>query len=172
MDQPLYLKAISFASRAHDGQLRKDKRTPYSSHVFRVAMIVRDIFGCDDEIVLCTAILHDTIEDRDVDFDDIESRFGIKIAECVAAMSKNMLLREPAREKDYDERLAKASWRARLVKLADVYDNSIDFPKESMRKRALERCKRALVLSEQDADRPFFADARNAVQAQVDRLGG
>lgn len=172
MDLPLYLKAISFASRAHDGQLRKDKRTPYASHVFRVAMIVRDIFGCDDETVLCTAILHDTIEDRDVDFDDIESRFGIKIAECVAAMSKNMLLREPEREKDYDERLAKASWRARLVKLADVYDNSIDFPKESMRKRALERCKRALVLSEQDADRPFFADARNAVQAQVDRLGG
>lgn len=172
MEHPLYLKAISFASRAHNGQLRKDKRTPYAAHVFRVAMICRDIFGCDDEVVLCTAILHDTIEDRDVDFDDIESRFGIKIADCVAAMSKNMLLREPQREKDYDERLAKASWRARLVKLADVYDNSVDISKESMRKRMLERCKRALELSERDADRPYFAEARAAVQAQVDRLEG
>jgi len=170
MDRPLYLKAISFASRAHHGQLRKDKRTPYAAHVFRVAMIVRDIFGCDDEIVLCAAVLHDTIEDRDVDYDDIESRFGIEIADCVAAMSKNMILREPQREKDYDERLARASWRARLVKLADVFDNSIDFPKESMRKRALERCRRALVLSEPDAGRPFFAEARRAVQAQVDLL--
>jgi (p)ppGpp synthase/HD superfamily hydrolase len=170
MEVPLYLKAISFASRAHNGQLRKDKRTPYVSHVFRVAMICRDVFGCDNETVLCTAILHDTIEDRDVDFDDIESRFGIKIANCVAAMSKNMLLREPEREKDYDERLASASWHARMVKLADVYDNSIDFPKESMRKRAYERCKRALVLTEADADRPCFAQARDAVRAQMEKL--
>lgn len=170
MDTPLYLKAISFASRAHNGQLRKDKRTPYAAHVFRVAMIVRDIFGCDDDATLCTAILHDTIEDRDVDFDDIESRFGLKIAECVAATSKNMLLREPEREKDYDERLANASWRARLVKLADVYDNALEVPKPSMRMRALERCKRALALTENDVQRPYFETARAAVMEIVAEL--
>ncbi|MBL4591637.1 MAG: bifunctional (p)ppGpp synthetase/guanosine-3',5'-bis(diphosphate) 3'-pyrophosphohydrolase [Phycisphaerales bacterium] len=172
MESPLYLKAVSFAARAHDGQLRKDKRTPYVAHVFRVAMIARDVFGCDDQTVLCTALLHDTIEDRDVDFDDIEKRFGIEIANCVAATSKNMLLREPEREVDYDQRLAQAPWQARLVKLADVFDNAQDFPKPSMRQRAIDRCKRALVLSEGDADRACFGAARAAVQRIVDELDG
>ncbi len=171
MRTPLYLKAASFAARAHHGQLRKDKRTPYVAHAFRVAMIARDIFGCDDEVVLCTALLHDTIEDQDVDFDDIEKRFGLEIAQCVAATSKNMLLREPDREVDYDERLAKATWQARLVKLADVYDNAMEIPKPSMQVRAIKRCKRAMVLSEVDADRSCFKEARAAVQQIVDELG-
>jgi (p)ppGpp synthase/HD superfamily hydrolase len=172
MRKPLYLKAASFAARAHDGQIRKDKRTPYVAHVFRVAMVARDIFGCDDEVVLCTALLHDTIEDRDVDFDDIEKRFGLEIADCVAAMSKNMTLREPIREKDYDERLAKAPWQARLVKLADVYDNASDLAKESMRERAILRCKRALELSKDDEHIECFKTARAAVQMIVEQSEG
>ena len=35
------LEAIAFAARVHQGQLRKDGRTPYASHVFRVCLIVR-----------------------------------------------------------------------------------------------------------------------------------
>lgn len=164
MPAPLWQKAASFAARAHQHQIRKDGRTPYVAHVFRVAMTVRDVFGCDDEAAICTALLHDTIEDTATDYDDIESNFGTLIADCVAAMTKNMLLREDTREADYDARLAAGPWQARLVKLADVYDNGHDLAKTMRVTKNIERCERGLALSAGDGSMPCFANARRAVQ--------
>ena len=45
-------RAASVAARFHNGQLRKDGRTSYIAHPFRVAMTVRDTFGVDDPIAL------------------------------------------------------------------------------------------------------------------------
>lgn len=152
---PLWQQAAAFASRKHCSQIRKDGKTPYVSHVFRVAMTLRDCFGCDDQAAICAALLHDTIEDTNTDFDDIEEGFGIEIAHLVAALTKNMLLREPEREVDYDQRLAQADWRARLVKLADVYDNLCDIPNRKnpdpgALERMLSRCERAVALARAD----------------------
>lgn len=166
----LWQQAASYAARAHDHQYRKDKKTPYIAHPFRVAIVLGQVFGCTDEIALCTALLHDTIEDTRTDFDAIEKRFGREIADCVATMTKNMLLREPKREADYDKRLANGSWQARLVKLADVYDNGLDIPKDSMKPKCIDRCKRALVLSEGDTEHQCVVVARAAVQGVLDML--
>ena len=63
------LEAVSFAARAHQGQMRKDGKTPYASHVFRVCLILRHVFGIDDggnRIGLCAdeiknfCLLHET----------------------------------------------------------------------------------------------------------------
>ena len=159
----LWLQAASFAARAHRHQLRKDKKTPYIAHTFRVAMIVRDIFGCDDEVAICAAILHDTIEDTPTDYDDIHDRFGPKVADTVAVLTKNMLLIEEQREKDYDQRLAQGPWQGRLIKLADVFDNGLEIPKPSARARAVERIERALALTEGDTGNEDIARAREAV---------
>ncbi|MCC5824138.1 MAG: HD domain-containing protein [Phycisphaerales bacterium] len=163
MQPPLWQKAAAFAARAHHAQLRKDGKTPYVAHVFRVALTVRDVFACEDQTALCTALLHDTIEDTATDYDDIERRFGHDIAVCVAAMTKNMLLPEDAREPEYDARLAAAPWQARLVKLADVYDNGHDMTKTMRAARHIGRCERALALTEHDDAHPGFALARQAV---------
>src|SRR6266702_1696056 len=88
----LLLEAIAFAARAHQGQLRKDQRTPYVSHVFRVCLIVRQVFGVDDASVLTAAVLHDTIEDTTTDFDDLAERFGATVAGWVAILSKDKRL--------------------------------------------------------------------------------
>jgi len=162
--------AASYAARAHEHQYRKDKKTPYIAHPMRVAMVVMHVFKCDDEIAICTAILHDTIEDTPTDFDAIEKRFGIEIADCVATLTKNMLLREPKREADYDKRLAKGSWQARLVKLADVYDNGLEIPRESMRKKCIQRCNRALELTENDLEHEAIVTARSAVAQVLESL--
>jgi (p)ppGpp synthase/HD superfamily hydrolase len=160
---PLWQLAATYAARAHDHQYRKDKKTPYVAHPFRVAMVVRDVFGCADEIAICAALLHDTIEDTRTDYDDLEKRFGREVADCVALLTKNMFLRENMREADYDQRLANGSWQARLVKLADVYDNGLDIPRESMKKKCIERCKRALELTEGDIDHKAIVTGREAV---------
>lgn len=160
----LWLRAAAFAARAHKEHLRKDKRTPYIAHVYRVAMIVRHMFGCEDDAAIAAAILHDVIEDTPNDYDDIEDRFGPDVADMVAALTKNMLLREPEREKDYDTRLAAADWRARLIKLADVYDNTSDGMGKTAKLK--DKCVRALALARPDAaDHPETARAIALVEA-------
>jgi guanosine-3',5'-bis(diphosphate) 3'-pyrophosphohydrolase len=155
--------AAAFAARAHQHQLRKDGRTPYVAHVFRVAATVVLVFGCHDETAVTAAILHDTIEDTATDYDDIEDDFGSEVAAIVAALTKNMLLPEPQRERDYDKRLAQADWRARLIKLADTYDNFIDKAELSPQKRRAltEKCRRALKLARPDLKQ--HAEMRRAV---------
>jgi guanosine-3',5'-bis(diphosphate) 3'-pyrophosphohydrolase len=132
---PALLDAIAFAARAHAGQTRKDGVTPYVSHVFRVCLIVRHLFEVDDPHVLMAAILHDTIEDTTTDFDDIEERFGLDVARWVAALTKEMRLREDERERKYCRELSESPWQVRVCKLADIYDNLSDSRHTSPEKR-------------------------------------
>ena len=120
------LEAASWAARAHDGQKRKDKVTPYASHVFRVCLVVRDLFGFDDQRMLITALLHDLIEDTTSDFDDIEENYGAEIARWVSFLTKNKAMPDAEREKDYVARLRQAPWQVQACKLADVFDNLLD----------------------------------------------
>ena len=123
--------AIAFASRAHKHQVRKDGLTPYVSHVFRVAMIVRHIFGFDDPKILAAAVLHDTIEDTTTDRDDLERSFGQTVASWVAALTKDMRLSEEERERVYCQQLLDAGWQVCVCKLADILDNLEDSAEHS-----------------------------------------
>jgi (p)ppGpp synthase/HD superfamily hydrolase len=152
----MWQRAAALASRAHRQQVRKDGQTPYVSHPFRVALTVHVVFGCADPVALAVALLHDTIEDTTIDYDDILQQFGPEVADCVAALTKNKALREDLREPEYDQRLARADWRARLVKLADTYDNLSEFDpgndadSAARLARLIGRCERALQLAEPD----------------------
>lgn len=122
----LLLDAITFASHAHRHQLRKDGQTPYISHPYRVVMILRHVFGVEDERVLSAAVLHDTIEDTTTDYDDLRKRFGAEVAGWVAALSKDTRLPEERREPLFLETLAQSPDAVKLIKLADLYDNTVD----------------------------------------------
>jgi guanosine-3',5'-bis(diphosphate) 3'-pyrophosphohydrolase len=122
----LVLHAISFAARAKQGPMRKDRATPYASHVFRVCMVVRHVFGIDDPRVLTAAVLHDAIEDTTTDFDDVEEAFGAEIAGWVAALSKDKRAPFDNREEVYCQRLTSSPWQVQVCKLADVFDNLLD----------------------------------------------
>jgi guanosine-3',5'-bis(diphosphate) 3'-pyrophosphohydrolase len=122
----LLQKAISFAARAHQGQLRKDKETPYVAHPFRVCMTLRHLFGVDDEKVLAAAVLHDTVEDTTTDADDLIEQFGPDVARWVGLLSKDKRSPEPRREAEYERRIESAPWQVKIVKLADLYDNLSD----------------------------------------------
>lgn len=149
---PLWQKAASFAAHAHRHQIRKDNKTPYFAHPVRVAFTVRDVFRCEDEVAIAAAFLHDTIEDTLTDYDDLFEAFGAEIAGCVAALTKNPTMPEHEREPAYDAGLARAPWQARLVKLADVYDNFHDaidtWGSEKIPGKNFERASRALGLAE------------------------
>ncbi|HEV3255936.1 MAG TPA: HD domain-containing protein [Gemmataceae bacterium] len=120
------LEAVAFAARAHHGQLRKDGQTPYVSHVFRVTLVLREVFGIDDRQALTAAVLHDTVEDTTTDFDDLEEKFGADVAAWVAMLSKDKRRQEQDREAAYVAQLASAPWQVKVCKLADVFDNLMD----------------------------------------------
>jgi guanosine-3',5'-bis(diphosphate) 3'-pyrophosphohydrolase len=120
------LHAVSYASRQHEGQRRKDGTTPYVSHVVRVAFIVQRLFGHDDADMVTAAVLHDTLEDTRSDFDEIAERFSPRVAKWVAALSKDKRLEESEREDAYLKQLLSADWQVQVCKLADIYDNLLD----------------------------------------------
>jgi (p)ppGpp synthase/HD superfamily hydrolase len=148
MNKTLWQEAAAFAAYAHRNQTRNDKR-PYVSHCFRVAMTVNLVFGFDDSEILAGALLHDTIEDCDVDYDDILEVFGRNVADYVAVMTKDMRLEEPIREVAYDNQLADGPWQGRLIKLADVYDNFTDSSADK-HTTYIEKIERILSLTESD----------------------
>ena len=156
MDNHLWQRAASFAAEKHAGQLRNDDKTPYVAHPFRVAMTIRDIFKIDDPVALCAALLHDTIEDTTADYEDIVEEFGEDVARTVSALTKDKRIPEPEREKAYDERLAAGPWQARLVKLADTYDNVWDSDTSKVRKSSLKKAMRAIKLA---GSEPNLAEA-------------
>jgi guanosine-3',5'-bis(diphosphate) 3'-pyrophosphohydrolase len=167
-DTPLWHRAAALAAGAHRHQERKDAlKTPYFSHPARVAMIVAVQFGCTDEKVLASALLHDVIEDTTIDYDDLLEDFGSEVADVVACLSKDPRLVEQERERRYDEQLAKGPWQARLVKLADVYDNLADAPDDEISHKMLEKLDRAVGLA---GDGPHIADAIRVVTQLADAV--
>jgi len=141
----LLMEAISFSARAHSGQKRKDKQTPYASHPFRVCMTLRHVFGVEDELVLAAAVLHDTIEDTTTDYDDVKKYFSDEIATWVGLLSKDKRKEETQREEHYFEQLRTSPLEVKLIKLADAYDNLIDSPNAGSGghvEKTLNKCKK------------------------------
>jgi (p)ppGpp synthase/HD superfamily hydrolase len=142
----IVFEAVAFAAHAHRHQVRKDGRTPYVSHVMRVCLVVRHVFGFDDPEMLAAALLHDTIEDTTTDCDDIIERFGPRVATWVAALTKDMRMPHDPREEAYAAAVASADWQVKAIKLADLYDNMNDcrhFDSAGRRKTA-NKCRFAL----------------------------
>jgi guanosine-3',5'-bis(diphosphate) 3'-pyrophosphohydrolase len=150
------LEAVAFAARAHRGQLRKDRETPYHSHVFRACLIVRHVFGIEDPKVLTAAVLHDTVEDTTTDHDDLSEQFGKDVADWVADLSKDKRLPEDEREASYCRTLAQAPWQVKVCKLADVFDNVMDSGSTSpeQRGRVFRNARRYVEALRQDLPEP------------------
>jgi guanosine-3',5'-bis(diphosphate) 3'-pyrophosphohydrolase len=169
----LWQAAASFAARKHKHQFRKDGSTPYFSHPVRVCLTLAHVFGVSDEVAICAALLHDTIEDTTTDYEDIAERFGHEVARCVSALTKNMALPETEREREYDARLASADWRAKAVKLADTFDNYCDIatypPEQRTEKRrdARDKCVRAIALVGVGESDPALVRAAGLVRALI-----
>jgi (p)ppGpp synthase/HD superfamily hydrolase len=110
--QQLFEKAMSIATKAHEGQ--KDKAgAPYLLHVLRVMMQVEKM---DAKIV---ALLHDVVEDSETSIENLAKEgFPNKILKAVELLTKT----EHKLYEDYIQEIKKNDL-ARVVKLADLKDN-------------------------------------------------
>ena len=123
-------RAKEFATRAHEGQVRKYTGVPYIVHPVEVMEIVKTVKHNDT--MLAAALLHDVVEDTDCTLDDIQTEFGENVASLVADLTDVSKLedgnRETRKAKDR-EHSAGASAAAQTVKLADLISNSLDLVK-------------------------------------------
>ncbi len=79
-------RAFNFASMAHQG-VRRRSGEPYIMHPIAVATIVAKEIGLGSTSI-CSALLHDVVEDTEYTVEDIENLFGKKIAQIVDGLTK------------------------------------------------------------------------------------
>ncbi len=119
--------AHAFAKWKHKDQKRKYTNRPYFEHCQEVAYTIRNLVLDDDEDMICAAYLHDTVEDTDTTFEEIEKYFGAEVRELVywlTDISKPEDGNRAARKKLDREHIWKAPDKAKVIKLADLISNT------------------------------------------------
>ena len=123
----LLLRALQFAAEKHRHQRRKDvEGSPYINHPIAVAELLARVGGVQDVEVLAAALLHDTVEDTDATFEDIERQFGAEVRAMVSEVTDDKTLPKETRKQLQIEHAAHASLGAKLIKLGDKITNVID----------------------------------------------
>ena len=85
LNTELFDKAAHFAISAHANTERRAKGFPYIIHPMEAAAIVATM--TTDPELLAAAILHDTLEDTEVTFEELRRQFGNRVAYLVLAES-------------------------------------------------------------------------------------
>lgn len=119
-------RAFEVASLAHEGQSRKSG-DPFLIHPLAVAEILCDMEFDSDSIIV--ALLHDTIEDTNMSYEDISGQFGTEVADIVDGLTKLNNLPFTSKEEQKLENFRKMFFamtkdiRVIIIKLADRLHN-------------------------------------------------
>ena len=108
--------AYEFASRAHQGQLRKSGG-PYLEHPLHVAEILADLQL--DADTLAAALLHDVPEDCGISLDEIEANFGSQVTKLVDGVTKLNKLTSRTQEGETKSRVQAENLRKMLMATAE-----------------------------------------------------
>lgn len=105
-------KALKIAYVAHQGQTDQSG-VPYIYHPYHLAELM------PDEITICTALLHDVVEDTDITIEELEKDFPKEVTDAIRLLTRD-------KETDYFEYInaIRQNHVARIVKLADILHNS------------------------------------------------
>jgi GTP pyrophosphokinase len=81
------LRAYEFAKSKHYGQVRKNTEEPFIVHPLAVASVIKQLRHDDNMIV--ASLLHDVIEDTDVELPEIIENFNDTVASLVLELTIN-----------------------------------------------------------------------------------
>ena len=143
-DEAMINRAYVFSVQKHGSQKRASG-DPYFSHPIEVAGILTDLHLDDRTIV--TALLHDTIEDTLVTYEEIEEAFGPDVARMVDGVTELSKIEAQSENERAAENLRKFllamsdDIRVLLVKLADRLHNmrTLHFIKNEVKRRRIAR---------------------------------
>ena len=126
VDEAEIRSAYELAKVNHQGQ-KRNSGEDYIIHPLHVAMILADMNM--DSATIIAGLLHDTIEDTSVTYEDIEKKFGKEIAELVDGVTKLKKLNYKSKAEKQAENIRKMvlamakDIRVIIVKLADRLHN-------------------------------------------------
>src|SRR5690606_20027440 len=143
-DEDRLNRAYVYALKAHGTQTR-DNGDPYFSHPVEVAGILTELKL--DSASICTALLHDVVEDTSGTLAEIERLFGGEIARLVDGVTKLNRIELQSEHTKAAENFRKLvlamseDIRVLLVKLADRLHNmrTLHFIKSDERRRRIAR---------------------------------
>jgi guanosine-3',5'-bis(diphosphate) 3'-pyrophosphohydrolase len=121
------LKAIAFAADKHRHQRRKDAdASPYINHPIAVANVLAAEGDVSDEVTLIAAALHDTVEDTETTFGELQQHFGSEVVSVVRELTDDKSLEKAERKLLQIEHARNSSIRAKQLKIADKICNVRD----------------------------------------------
>ncbi len=115
-------KALRIATKAHEGQVRKEGEVLYIVHPVMCALMLTQ-YGFTDEVV-ATALVHDVLEDTSVSEADLRRELGDRVTDAVTKLSENKSLVWEDRKKEYIENVRNADELVKAVSLADKIHNA------------------------------------------------
>lgn len=125
-DVELITKAFNLADAHHKGQ-KRNSGEDYIIHPFNVALILAEMNM--DTPTIIAGLLHDTIEDTDITYDDVKKEFGTEVANIVDGVTKLTKLNYKNKKEKQAENIRKMvlamakDIRVIIVKLADRLHN-------------------------------------------------
>jgi len=136
----LILKAIQFASEKHRGQERRGSGLPYVTHPIIVMELIQKYKGESSHIqeLKCAALLHDTLEDTDTTYFELEKEFGSMVASIVQELTSDVEQIKLMGKNEYlMQKMIKMSRYAFILKLVDRLSNVLDEPGSGYVKKTL-----------------------------------
>lgn len=134
--------AQSIATKAHEGQTRWDKKTPYITHPAAVAKACKDL--SQNEYAQAVAWLHDVVEDTDYDVHDLlEAGIPGLVVSAVDAITK----RDGESYLSYILRV-RDNELARLVKIQDIKHNMSCWPQHKKKNSMWQKYELAVYILE------------------------
>lgn len=124
----IVLKALALAGEAHARQTIPGLGRPYLEHIIGVTMEALQAALTDNsldyQLLICSGLLHDVVEDTPVSLATIEEQFGNRVAMCVSALTKNEALPKEQQMPDSLSRILSLNQpEIRILKMADRCDN-------------------------------------------------
>ncbi len=123
-DTLLIARALDFAARKHVNQRRKGlAQEPYINHLAEVARLLAEATDGKDANLVVAGLLHDTIEDQGVLYEDLVAAFNTDVANLVREVTDDKTLAKEERKRLQIKHARQASERARMLKIADKTSN-------------------------------------------------
>jgi (p)ppGpp synthase/HD superfamily hydrolase len=171
----LVQEAKAFSARKHRHQTRKHDTVPYTAHLNGVVAILQR-HGVTQPIVIAAAYLHDTVEKTDTSVSEIIDLFGTDVARLVYWLTDDDRGNRKVRKLMSAWRLSRAPWEAKLIKLADLIDNTqyiVEHDASSAPAYILEKKQTMWMMADEEGERimrlPLFREAmRNAAPGNSD----
>ncbi|MDO5125933.1 MAG: bifunctional (p)ppGpp synthetase/guanosine-3',5'-bis(diphosphate) 3'-pyrophosphohydrolase [Ruminococcus sp.] len=133
------VSAYELAEKYHHGQ-KRESGEPYITHPLAVAYILLEL-GIDTDTI-CSALLHDVVEDTECTLDELQKSFGTDVAMLVNGVTKLKQVETFTKDEQKAENIRKIllamseDIRVIIIKLADRLHNmrTLKYCKESKRR--------------------------------------